>query len=215
MTQRRTPSGQGPARRPGPAGRPGGRTGGRVGARDTATRLEPRVGTGRSTPARAPGVGRGAADGARSGSRPAAARRAAATGATKRTVATRPRAFTGRATVLLVVLAALALAYTYPIRVYLAQESTIAQMQAAQDAQRAVIAGKAEVVAKWQDPEYVRSMARKRFYYVRPGEVPLVLLDDPAGAARDAGVPPPAAAPDRWYDTLWSSIEAANDERRP
>jgi hypothetical protein len=113
-----------------------------------------------------------------------------------------------------VVLAALALAYTYPIRVYLDQESRIAQLRTAQDAQRAVIAGKAEVVAKWQDPEYVRSMARKRFYYVRPGEVPLVLLDDPAGAARDAGVPAPAAAPDRWYDTLWSSIEAANNEAR-
>jgi cell division protein FtsB len=213
MTQRRTPSGQGPARRPGPAGRPGGRSAARIGTRDTtATRLDPRVG--RSTASRTPGMGRGG-DGARSDSRPAAARRAAATGATKRTVAPRPRAFTGRATVLLVVLAALALAYTYPIRVYLAQESEIAQMRAAQDAQRAVIAGKAEVVAKWQDPEYVRSIARKRFYYVRPGEVPLVLLDDPVGAARDAGVPPPAAAPDRWYDTLWSSIEAANDEPRP
>jgi cell division protein FtsB len=211
MTQRRTPSGQGPARRPGAAGRPGGRAAGRPSARDTATRIEPR--SSRSTPPRTPGAVRGT-DGARSGSRPAAARRAATAGATKRTVAVRPRAFTGRATVLLVVLAALALAYTYPIRVYLDQESTIAQMQAAQAHQRAVIAGKAEEVAKWQDPEYVRAIARKRFYYVRPGEVPLVLLDDPAGAARDAGLVAPSAAPDRWYDTLFSSVAAANLEPR-
>jgi cell division protein FtsB len=212
MTQRRTPSGQGPARRPGSAGRPGGRSAGRVGARDTATRLEPR--SGRVTPARGAGVGR--SDGARSGNRPAAARRAASAGATKRTVAARPRAFTGRATVLLVVLAALALAYTYPIRVYLAQESQIAQMQADQAVQRAVIAGKAEEVAKWNDKEYVRTIARERFYYVRPGEVPLVILDDPAGAARDAAAANPVAAtgPDRWYDTLWSSIAAANAEPR-
>jgi cell division protein FtsB len=212
MTQRRTPSGQGPARRPGSAGRPGGRAAGRVGARDTATRLDPR--SGRAASSRAPGIGRGT-DGARSGSRPAAARRAATSGAAKRTVVQRPRAFTGRATVLLVVLAALALAYTYPIRVYLAQESQIAQLQAAQAAQRAVIAGKAEAVAKWQDPEYIRTMARKRFYYVRPGEVPLVLLDDPVGAARDAGLPAASAAPDRWYDTLFSSVAAANNEPRP
>jgi cell division protein FtsB len=213
MTQRRTPSGQGPARRPGAAGRPAGRSAGRAGARDTATRLEPRAG--RAAPARAAGAGR--SDGARSGSRPAAARRAASAGATKRTVAARPRAFTGRATVLLVVLAALALAYTYPIRVYLAQESQIAQMQADQAAQRAVIAGKVEEVAKWNDSEYVAAIARQRFYYVKPGEVPLVLLDDPAGAARDAAAADPAAAavPDPWYDTLWSSIAAANAEPRP
>ncbi|HET9516202.1 MAG TPA: septum formation initiator family protein [Actinoplanes sp.] len=212
MTQRRTPSGQGPAvRRPGAAGRPGGRSAARSGVRDTTTRVEPRAV--RATPARASGTGR--ADGARSGSRPAAARRAVSTGATKRTVAARPRAFTGRATVLLVVLAALALAYTYPIRVYLAQESQIAQLQSDLAAQRAVIAGKAEEVAKWNDPEYVRTIARQRFYYVRPGEVPLVLLDDPEGAARDAAAKkPPAADPAPWYDTLWSSVAAANAEPR-
>jgi cell division protein FtsB len=144
--------------------------------------------------------------------RPGAARRTGATGATKRTVATRPKAFTGRATVLVVVLVALALAYTYPVRVYLAQESQIAKMEAAQAAQREVIADKAEEVAKWQDPEYVRIQARDRLFYVLPGEVPLLIMNDPVGAARDAGQPSPAAAPDRWYDTLWSSVEKANSE---
>jgi cell division protein FtsB len=215
MTQRRTPSGQGPARRPGQSGRPGARSTGRAGTRDTATRMEPRSGVGRPAPSRAPGTGRGT-DGARSGSRPAAARRAASAGATKRTVATRPRAFTGRATILLVVLVALALGYTYPIRVYLAQESQITRMQADQAALRADIARSAEKVAKWQDPEYVRTMARERFYYVRPGETPLVVYTDSAGAARDAGTAPaPTAEPDRWYDTLWSSIAAADTEPRP
>lgn len=213
MTQRRMPSGQGPARRPGYSGRPGPRTPGRIGARESATRVEPRSGAGRATPSRTQGGSRGG-DAARSGSRPAAARRAAATGATKRTVAPRPKAFTGRATVLLVVLVALALGYTYPVRVYLAQESQIARMEAAQAAQRAVIAEKAEEVLKWSDPEYVRIKARERLFYVRPGEVPLLVLNDPVGAARDAGRDPAAAAPDRWYDTLWSSIAAANAEPR-
>jgi cell division protein FtsB len=213
MTQRRLPSGQGPARRPGHLGRPGGRTPGRVTTRESATRVEPRTGAARGTSSRSPGGGRGG-DTARSGSRPAAARRTAATGTTKRTVAPRPKAFTGRATVLLVVLIALALGYTYPVRVYLAQESEIARMEAEQARQRAVIQERAEEVAKWADPEYVRIKARERFNYVRPGEVPLLVLNDPEGAARDAGQDPASAAPDRWYDTLWSSIAAANAEPR-
>jgi len=195
MTQRRAPSGQGPAaRRTANSSRPTVR----VRVRDTTTT---RVTQDRGTPA------------ARR-ARPGVAKRTVASGATKRTVATRPRAFTGRATVLIVVLVALALAYTYPVRVYLAQESQIAKMQAAQAAQRAVIADKAEEVAKWQDPEYVRIQARDRLFYVLPGEVPLLIMNDPEGAARDAGQPPPAAAPDRWYETLWSSVEKANSESR-
>ena len=195
MTQRRAPSGQGPSRRSGPTARPGARAASRV-----TTRLEPRVAVSRIPAAR--------------GTRPAAARRTAATGATKRTVAPRPRAFTGRATLLIVVLVALALAYTYPVRVYLAQESQIGRMQAAQAAQQEKINGLSEEAVKWQDPEYVRIQARDRLFYVRPGEVPLLVLNDPAGAARDAGRPLPSAAPDRWYETLWGSVAAANAEPR-
>jgi cell division protein FtsB len=205
MTQRRTPSGQGPSRRTpgGQTGRPGGRGSART--RDTgATRIEPRASVTRIPVARATrGIDR-------SGSRPAAARRTAATGATKRTVATRPRAFTGRATVLIAVLVVLALAYTYPVRIYLAQESQIGRMQAAQAAQQQKINGLTEEVAKWQDPEYVRIQARDRLFYVRPGEVPLLVYYDAAGAARDAGRKPPAKPPASWYDTLWSSVAAAN-----
>lgn len=214
MAQRRMPSGQGPARRPGQPGRPVGRAGGRVTGRDTATRVDPRSVAGRAGASRAPGAGR-SAEGPRSANRPAAARRAAGTGATKRTVATRPRAFTGRATVLLVVLVALALAYTYPVRVYLDQESRIGRMEAEQQAQRLEIAHKIEEVAKWQDPAYVKIQARKRLFYVSPGEVPLLVINDPAAAAREAGRDPAAASRSNpWYDTLWSSVAAANAEPR-
>jgi cell division protein FtsB len=194
MTQRRTPSGQGPARRTGPVGR------GRTTAR-TTQRVEPRATVTRIPVSRA--------------TRPTAGRRTAATGgATKRTVAPRPRAFTGRATVLIVVLVALALAYTYPVRVYLAQESEIGRMEAAQAAQRQKINDLDEEVAKWQDDEYVKTQARERLFYVEPGETPLLVLDDPAGAARDAGKPMPKPAADTWYDTLWNSVAAADSEPR-
>jgi cell division protein FtsB len=188
MTQRRTPSGQGPARRPGRASRPTQS----VRVRDTtSTSLKARQ------------------------ARPVGAKRTAAVkGTTKRTVAPRPRAVTGRATVMIAVLVVLALAFTYPLRVYLAQESQIAKMQQAQEIQRRLIAEKADEVALWSDEEYVIAQARERFYYVRPGETPLIVLNDPVGAARDAGRTPVAPAPDRWYDTLWSSVQAANSEPR-
>ncbi|WP_306206037.1 FtsB family cell division protein [Actinoplanes sp. RD1] len=206
MTQRRSPSGQGPTRRPtGYAGRPGVRSArtGQGRSRDTAaTRIEPR----RNPATRTTGSI------SRSGSRPAAARRAAAAGATKRTVATRPKTFTGRAAVLVAVLIALALAYTYPVRVYLAQESQIAQMQADQAAQQATIQGLEEEAEKWNDPKYIAIQARERLQYVRPGEIPLLVYRNDAEAARDAGGTTAAADPGRWYDTLWGSVAAANEE---
>ena len=179
-TQRRAPSGQGPARR--------------LGQSRVRTTGSPRAQT-------------------RTRARPAPTRRTVnvGSGPAKRTTAARPRALTGRATVLIVVFVALALAYTYPLRVYLAQESQIAQLEAAQADQKKVIADKSAELAKWKDPEYLRAQARENLFYVRPGETPLLVFDDPAGAAREAGKKP-AAAPDRWYDTLWNSVRAADAE---
>jgi cell division protein FtsB len=209
--RRRMPSGQGPARRSGPAGRGGLRAVDRpVAGGGSGGRSEPRAVTGRGDGSRRGDAGR-RADGGRRGeaSRPAQGRRAAAA---KRTAAPRPRQLTGRATVLLVVLAALALGYAYPVRVYLSQQADIARMEAAQDAQRRHIADLEAQVAKWQDDAYVVSQARSRLYMVYPGEIPLVVLWDEAGAARDAGVAAPVQKPaaEPWYGRLWSSIEVAN-----
>jgi cell division protein FtsB len=220
MAQRRTPSGQGPARRAAQSGRTAsGRTAaGRPSSRDPVVRGEARgtASTSRSGDAAGAASRPTAArsgDAVRSGNRPAAARRAAAGGAAKRTNAPRPRRLTGRATVLLVVVIALALGYTYPVRVYLSQQSDIARMEAAQVDQRRHIQELTEQVAKWQDDEYVRIQARRRFYYVRPGEIPLVVWDSdttpgdtPTGPRKEPAEAPP------WYDTLWSSIQAADKQ---
>ncbi|MFG2060592.1 septum formation initiator family protein [Micromonospora sp. NPDC048871] len=198
MQQRRTPGGQRPARRP---VRPGT---GRGTVRDSGVRAQSR------TAGRAPSAARGA-EGVRSAKRPAA-RRAAAGGVT-RMAAPRPRGLTGRATVLIAVLIALALAYTYPVRVYLDQQADIERMEAAQAAQRRLIAELTSEAEKWQDEAYIETKARERFFMHRPGEKMVILLEDPAGAARDAGrsgEPEVPVEPDPWYDTLWSSVRAAD-----
>ncbi|MFD0823971.1 septum formation initiator family protein, partial [Micromonospora zhanjiangensis] len=141
--------------------------------------------------------------------------RAAAGGAVKRTTAAEPRRFTGRATILLGVLIALALAYTYPIRVYLSQQSEIARREAALAEQRKKIGELSEKARLWDDPEYIKAQARKRFYMVYPDQVPLVVLDDPQAAPANPGQPAggtPNQPADPWYDTLWSSIRAADGE---
>ncbi|MEU5562310.1 FtsB family cell division protein [Micromonospora musae] len=207
MQQRRTPGGQRPARRPGQSGRPGGARA-RGSLREAGVRAEPRSAAGR-----APGVARGT-EGVRSASRPAAARRTGAGGPVKRLSAPRPRRLTGRATVLFAVLIALALAYTYPVRVYLEQQADIERMEAAQAAQEKMIADLSEKAAKWQDPAFIEAEARDRFFMGRPGEKLVIVLNDPEGAARDAGKAGPGApaTPDPWYDTLWSSVRAANEQ---
>ncbi|MFV2019860.1 septum formation initiator family protein [Micromonospora sp. LOL_023] len=226
MTQRRTPSGQGPARRPGQpgrsgargplriagrdAGRPAARESGRSAGRDGGSRADQRSGSARSA------NGTRAGDPGRPASRPAAGRRAPG-GPVKRTAAPQPNRFTGRATVLLVVLVALALAYTYPVRVYLSQQADIARIEQAQQEQRDRIADLDAQAERWQDPDHIRIEAKRRFFMVYPGEVPLLVLNDPDGAARDAGTPvdpltDPAAPADPWYDTLWSSVQAADAE---
>jgi cell division protein FtsB len=190
------PSGQGPSRRPG-SGASRVRTTGTI---RTTGAVRSTTGSSRSTQRRA--------------ARPALNRRTVnvGPGPTKRTVAPRPRALTGRATVLIVVFVALALAYTYPLRVYLAQESQIAQLQTDQAAQQKLIEAKSEELAKWQDPAYIKAQARAKYFYVEPGETPLLVINDPVGAAKAAGKKAPAPAPGSWYDTLWSSVRAADAE---
>jgi len=128
-----------------------------------------------------------------------------------RTVARPPRAITGRVTVIVVVLVALVMALAYPIRVYLAQEAQISKTTQAQGLQRRLIAAQTARLALWSDEEYVLAQARERFFWVRPGETPLIPWDsvaDPAPGASPAPAAQPAAGP--WYDQLWTSVEQAD-----
>lgn len=219
--ERRTPGGQG-----GPGGR--GRAGrGRPTERGAGGRREPGVvgrgagGTGRGVGGAGRsvgGTGRGASGATgtpgRSASRPAASRRAAAGGAAKRTRAPEPRRLTGRAAILGMLLLGLLLAYAYPMQMYLRQRAEISELEQRQSSQQKRIEGLAEQRAKWDDPEYVKSQARRRLHYVPPGEVPYVVIEEtPPGAPAPAGASTPAAGPEDttpWYGKLGSSLRSAD-----
>jgi cell division protein FtsB len=143
----------------------------------------------------------------RSGARPATARRPAAQGAAKRTRAPGEHGLTGRAIAFLVVLAALALGYAYPVRVYLTQVAEIEATTEAQQEQRQRIEALEEEAAKWDDAQYVQIQLRKRFFWVKKGEIPLIPVWE---GTLDTGKPPAESKPTNWYETLWSSVDAAN-----
>lgn len=161
---------------------------------------------------RTPAPARIAGDPARSASRPASARRAAATGAAKRTRAPQPGRFTGRATALAFILIVLLLAYAYPMRVYLNQQAQIAALESDEAAQRLRIQQKQTQVAKWNDTDYIIAMAHKRLQMDLPGDI-MYIATDPAGGAQNPGADPATVKvkdTGPWYGQLWSSLDAAD-----
>lgn len=189
MPQRRTPSGQGPGRSRG--GRSKVPSPGRDASRESAP----------ST--RTPG---------RSAARPAARRTAARrAGGAKRTPAPKPKGrFTGRAAILALVLSALVLAYAYPVRTYLAQRSEIDRLSESQRAQEKRIADLEKELDKWDDPEYVRAQARSRLHYIRPDEVPYVVIESEEDSAGDAGDDARGRRNGSWHDRMWGSVAATD-----
>jgi cell division protein FtsB len=113
--------------------------------------------------------------------------------------------------VLAMVLLALLLAYAYPVRVYLAQQAEIASIQTQQAAQLRKINNLADQRAKWDDPEYVKSQARRRLQYSLPGETPYAVIDGASAtqpATDDTATKAQKSSP--WYGKLWGSIAAAD-----
>lgn len=132
--------------------------------------------------------------------------------ATTRTSAPRPPSrLTARAVILGVVLLALAMSYVFPLRIYLTQQAEISELRTSQAAQRERIAGLEAEAERWQDDDYIRIQARKRLYFVEPGEIPMITVweeDDTGEAGQDPDQPPEEPQP--WWSTLWSSVEAAD-----
>ncbi|MGH3714148.1 MAG: FtsB family cell division protein [Micromonosporaceae bacterium] len=175
----------------------------------TQRRMPSGQGPGRSRSGR--GRAAGSRAGGRSADRPAVRRTAAARGgAAQRKRAPKPKGrFTGRAAILALVLSALVLAYAYPVRTYLAQRAEIERLASAQDEQQRRIDGLEAELEKWDDPEYVRAQARSRLHYIRPDEVPYVVIDSRQGDPGKAGDAAPGKG-DAWHERMWGSIAAAD-----
>jgi cell division protein FtsB len=132
--------------------------------------------------------------------------------------AARRTAITSRAAILGVVVCVLALALTVPLRQYVAQRGKVARLRARETQAQARVDALEARKKQLQDPAYVERLARERLHFVRPGEVPYILL-----TPTPAPVPAKPAAPGvtkvdgsgPWYARLWGTVDTAGRAPAP
>lgn len=123
-------------------------------------------------------------------------------------------AFTSRAAVLAVVLAALAIALAGPLRQWLGQRAQITALRDNVATSQRELKALRQQQMLWADPSYVAAQAQQRLHYVKPGEVPYITLaPTPSALASDAAAAAEANQP--WYAQLWSSVQGAGATPRP
>ena len=115
---------------------------------------------------------------------------------------------TGRAAILILVVAALVVTLAIPLRAWLSQRSEISSLEADVSQARDRVAALEAQVKDWEDPAFVVAQARSRLHFVFPGEVGYVVLGED-----DRPVVPDAMASttqDPWYARLWDSARQAD-----
>jgi len=126
----------------------------------------------------------------------------------------RPR-LTGRAAILVLVLAVLVVSYASSMRAYLQQRAHIADLNAKIDQRQQSIDDLSTEAERWKDPAYLEQQARLTKGYVAPGERTFVVLDADGNRVQgDASLDDPATAlapqePTAWWSTAWESVELA------
>ncbi len=166
---------------------------------------------GRTGPGRGPGAPRPARP---AQTRATAAEAAAAVAAAR---AERPRSrLTGRAAVLVLVLAVLTVSYASSLRAYLQQRSHINDIKVSIAQHEANINQLEDERERWDDPAYVAQQARERLGYVMPGEKTYLVLGEdgqplePASELQDpATVIATTSTP--WWSDGWASVELAGN----
>ena len=117
---------------------------------------------------------------------------------------------------LVVVTVAFILAITLapPLQHYFAQRAQINSLRAQVNDSNNALEKAREELAKWNDPEYIASQARKRLHFVFPGERQYIVLDAPKteeeanGPAAPISTLIPNGLP--WYGRLIASITTTN-----
>ncbi|GAA1438673.1 FtsB family cell division protein [Leifsonia poae] len=110
----------------------------------------------------------------------------------------------------LLILAVVILAPT--LQGYVQQRQQIADQQQAVDQLTAQVNTLKSERARWNDPSYIRAQARDRLYYVMPGEVSYLVIDDRKPAAKKPDAPVSSKlqkTESDWLDSLFGSFMGA------
>lgn len=124
----------------------------------------------------------------------------------------RPR-LTGRAAVLVLVLAVLAVSYASSLRAYLEQRHHIASLEQRITASEESIASLEREKRRWDDEAYVIAQARARFAFGFPGEIGYQVLDEDGEPLdhEDTLSAPKELDPPEWWETTLDSIDTAGN----
>jgi cell division protein FtsB len=114
---------------------------------------------------------------------------------------------TRRAAVLALVVCALALTVSVPLRNYAVQRQELAAVTAQQQALAAEVEELTRERERLSDPAEIAAQARSRLGFVAPGEVPYV-VQLPSTAEAEVAPDPEAGTP--WYQRLWREVAETN-----
>lgn len=95
------------------------------------------------------------------------------------------------------------------LRAYLQQQSDISSLREGVAQQKVTVEELQDEQARWGDPAYVEQQARTRLKFVKVGEKSYTVID-PKVDTRDSTVARAGESTDPWYDTIWSSMQAAD-----
>jgi cell division protein FtsB len=131
----------------------------------------------------------------------------------------RPR-LTGRAAVLVLVLAVLTVSYASSLKAYLQQRQHIAELKAQIAQSESDIDGLEREKERWRDPAFIQSQARARFGYVMPGETSYVVLGADGKPLESVTALLPkkdvlVKEPTAWWTTAWDSVLIAGNPPVP
>lgn len=117
---------------------------------------------------------------------------------------------TSRALILIIVLAMLVLALSVPIRNWLSQRAEVAALRADISASSERIAELETELARWSDPAFVATEARRRLHFVLPGEIGYVTISRDGRPAEAVLSDEAAERPRGWHSVMWESLQRAD-----
>lgn len=144
---------------------------------------------------------------------PGATRSARRVGGGRADAAVAPRhRLTGRAAILVLVVATLVVSYASSLRAYVEQRHHLDTLESSIASSQEQIAQLRREKRRWSDDAYVVSQARARFAYGFPGEVGFRVLDEqgqPLESDDSLSDPDPVDLDPEWWETTVESIQTA------
>jgi len=133
-------------------------------------------------------------------------------------IASSKATLTGRATVLLLVIAVLAVSYASSMRAWIKQRGEVNDLTTQIAQQKADVASLQQAEQRWRDPAYIEAQARLRFGWLMPGETGYRVIGPDGEVLSDGGselsepTTPGAKTSPEWWQSQWGSIvEAGKD----